>query len=201
MDIGKWVLAVVFLAFTAYAVLSAVRVAAVSRRQVEALQRIDHDLSELMTERDGLQRALHAAEAQHAETQAELVKARAASAQLRTERDAIYWLRWWVRNAIEAPHHDPARSFYLRWAIAGHFASDFETLHRDLLRVANDQKRTETERIHARAFASELEATHRMPWEAWAETGKPPHNASAVQAAYFAALESWPLLLGTPQEG
>lgn len=112
----------------------------------------------------------------------------------RDERDRLFWHVWWVRNAVETPAHDPARAHYLRWALASHLAPDLPTLHRDLIAIAGDLSRSEHERIHAKAFASELE-TERKPWEQWTEsTGRPLHNAERIAHCYRAALSSWPAL-------
>lgn len=113
----------------------------------------------------------------------------------KSERDRLYWLEWWMRNAVETPTGDPARGMFIRWAIAAHCAESFEALHRDLMRVASDAERSESERIAARHFAHELERKEH-PWEVWKrETGKPPHNAALLRMAYVAALDGWPALL------
>lgn len=129
-------------------------------------------------------------------TRTELDALRSDHRRVLEQRDRLRWLEWWARNAGEAPPEDPARGFFMRWALAAHFAADFATLHRDLQRVANDERRSELERIHAKLFITEMNAPEK-PWEHWArETGGPLHSAEALERAYFGALDSWRALLG-----
>ena len=133
---------------------------------------------------------------------AQLDALRSQLARATEQRDRLYWLEWWIRNACETPSSDPARPLLIRYAIAAHLAPDWTTLHRDLHRVALDANRSERERTYAAAFVSEMELAERAqtPWVMFAaqpaQQGRPLHNAEALAASYRAALDSWDALLG-----
>jgi hypothetical protein len=139
-------------------------------------------------------RELHEHEDRAGRMLGELATARRQVEELGRERDNLYWLKWWVRNAVETPHHDPARLLLVRWSIAACLAPSLDQLHSDLLRIADDATRSESERVHARAFASELRAEE-LPWVQWRTSGRPEHNREVMAAAYRAALDSWLSLL------
>jgi hypothetical protein len=116
-------------------------------------------------------------------------------ADARAELERARWRQWWARNAAETGALDPARSHFIRWALAAMLVDDLRDLQRDLQRVASDPERPESERVNASLFASELDGAE-LPWVRWErDTGKPQHRAEALRASYRAALHSWEALV------
>jgi hypothetical protein len=147
-----------------------------------------------LARRDDYSRQLRDARTQLDATRADLRRAT-------EQRDRLYWLEWWMKNACETTPLDGSRATLIRYAIAAHLAPDMATLHRDLQRLSEDPKRAEPERTSARAFAVEIELAQRQgvtPWAIFAAQpamqGRALHNQHVLETSYRAALDGWPRL-------